>query len=380
MCKLVLNKNSLFEYTSVSNIFIDEYMCKANGEFVKIYLYLLRMVNSKEHNSPLSTEMIADQFSLMESDVYRGLNYWSDEGLINLTYSDEGKLTGIMFNNFVKQTAMSSTILHQDEYLDRAPLAKVSGDSNATAPVSTSFIVPKKVTYSPTQLATFKQDDKISDLLFYVEAIIGRPLNSSDINSIIYMAKDLNMDIDFVEYMISKLIDKGVKTIPRIEKEMVKLASNGIFNKADYKKDEIVKSNIFKAIYKVFGLEDATPAKHDVELVQKWCDEFKYGEEMIIEACNRTMSKIHKGSFEYADSILTNWFNHNAKTMADIGPIDEAHAKKQNERFKAIAKASEEKSSSGKKSSGKTYRRPGKPELESHSYDLDSLEKLKNQS
>ena len=29
--------------TSVSNTFIDEYMSDANGEFVKIYLYLLRL-------------------------------------------------------------------------------------------------------------------------------------------------------------------------------------------------------------------------------------------------------------------------------------------------------------------------------------------------
>lgn len=374
MCKLVLNKNSLFEYTSVSNVFIDEYMTKANGEYVKIYLYLLRMVNNEETASLLSTELIADHFTLMESDVYRSLNYWSDEGLINLTYSDEGKLTGIVFNDFVKQTSMSTTILHQNEYVDQKVLAKASGDADTkvAAPVSTTFIVPKKVTYSPSQIMEFKKDPRIDDLIFYVESIIGRPLNpSSDTNSIIYMAKDLNMDIDFVEYFIDVMIDKGVKSLRKIEQEMVKLASNGIFNKADYKKNELIKSNIFKAINKIFGMDSSTPAKRNVELVQKWCDEFNFGEDIIIEACHRTMAneKVTHGRFNYTDGTLTNWFNAKVKTLEDIKPLDEEH-RKQNERLKTVVGPA----------ASKSKKRANKPEMETHTYDLDSLEKLKTRS
>lgn len=33
-------------YTSVSNDFIDHYMPSANGEFVKLYLYLLRCLSA----------------------------------------------------------------------------------------------------------------------------------------------------------------------------------------------------------------------------------------------------------------------------------------------------------------------------------------------
>ena len=40
MCYLLLDGGSVSSFTSVSNVFIDEYMNKANGEFVKIYLYL----------------------------------------------------------------------------------------------------------------------------------------------------------------------------------------------------------------------------------------------------------------------------------------------------------------------------------------------------
>ena len=42
MANITLHSDSQTSATSVSNIFIDEYMSDANGEFVKIYLYLLR--------------------------------------------------------------------------------------------------------------------------------------------------------------------------------------------------------------------------------------------------------------------------------------------------------------------------------------------------
>ena len=40
MGKLVIDRGNFTDLTSVSNLFIDEYMPNANGEFVKIYLYL----------------------------------------------------------------------------------------------------------------------------------------------------------------------------------------------------------------------------------------------------------------------------------------------------------------------------------------------------
>ena len=45
MADITLRSSNPVSATSVSNTFIDEYMSDANGEFVKIYLYLLRLMN-----------------------------------------------------------------------------------------------------------------------------------------------------------------------------------------------------------------------------------------------------------------------------------------------------------------------------------------------
>ena len=64
MAKIQIHSDSASSATSVSNIFIEEYMSDANGEFVKIYLYLLRLMNAPD--SAFSISSIADIFEHTE--------------------------------------------------------------------------------------------------------------------------------------------------------------------------------------------------------------------------------------------------------------------------------------------------------------------------
>lgn len=54
MANIKLHSDSPVSATSVSNTFIDEYMSDANGEFVKIYLYLLRLMNAPQASFSIS--------------------------------------------------------------------------------------------------------------------------------------------------------------------------------------------------------------------------------------------------------------------------------------------------------------------------------------
>ena len=60
--------------TTVSNVFIDEFMPLANGEFTKIYLYLLRCISNGKTN--ISIDCLADFFNQTEADIMCALRYW----------------------------------------------------------------------------------------------------------------------------------------------------------------------------------------------------------------------------------------------------------------------------------------------------------------
>ena len=64
--------------TPVADAFIDNYMAAANGEYVKVYLYILRHQNQED----LTLEQIADALNHTEADVKRAINYWQKAGVL----------------------------------------------------------------------------------------------------------------------------------------------------------------------------------------------------------------------------------------------------------------------------------------------------------
>ena len=80
--------------TAVPDLFLEQYMPAANGEFVKVYLYLLKLVKDHQQDSTLSS--MADFFSCTENDIVRALKYWEKQGLLSLSYTaGESVPTGI---------------------------------------------------------------------------------------------------------------------------------------------------------------------------------------------------------------------------------------------------------------------------------------------
>ena len=76
MARIALYKDNYADSTVVSNLFIDEYMKDANDAQLKVYFYLLRMLNAEQ---AISVSGIADKFNHTEKDVIRALKYWEKQ-------------------------------------------------------------------------------------------------------------------------------------------------------------------------------------------------------------------------------------------------------------------------------------------------------------
>ena len=74
MTKLTLRNCAQDNVTVLENEFIDQYMVKANGEYVKVYLLVLRHLG--ESSGMLSISEMADVLECTEKDVLRALKYW----------------------------------------------------------------------------------------------------------------------------------------------------------------------------------------------------------------------------------------------------------------------------------------------------------------
>ena len=93
MRRISIVENNSTNTTMVANTFIDNYMASTNGEFVKVYLYLLRHIS--DCGEELTIANIADGLNLTERDVLRAMKYWESQDLLKLEYTQGGELSGL---------------------------------------------------------------------------------------------------------------------------------------------------------------------------------------------------------------------------------------------------------------------------------------------
>ena len=368
MCKLVLDRGSIAEFTSVSNIFMDEYMPRANGEFIKIYLHLLRLVNSNNDIADeLTTERIADKFNMLESDVIRALNYWAEQNLITLSYNSQKEISGITLESILRNRYIVKGITSTETNL----LASASGQSESIpVPESTGHVIPAKRKYTPREILDFADNDTFNDVQLLAQTYLGRPLSSNDINSILYMIDGLCFDADFIEYIMDAFIKDGFNSLSSIEKRAVEYAKKDINSIEEAKADKKFREGISKSIYKIFGQAPTVPVRKEIAYIAKWTDTYGFTDEIIIEACNRTMAHMHSGNlFNYTDGILTRWYTNNVKDMSDIEKLDKLHSEEMSKTFQKNIPFANAKFSKTPKAA------PKKQTFDQRTYDYKDLER-----
>ncbi len=333
MSSLILSTESSEEYTSVSNIFISEYVPGANGEFVKVYLYLLHLMSLRSNN--ISISLLADTFNQTEADIMRALRYWDSLDVISLSFNGPGNgLSNIVLRD-IKHTGQAANTMAD-------PIAAESASVNSTSSYQTETVraakpdikqteviytaEPLKVSYSKEQLNGFLANDNFSMLLFVIEQYMGRPLSTKETNSIVYFYDGLKLSTDLIEYLFEYCVEHNKKSINYIEKVALSWASKNIHTIAEAKEETSNHTDYVYQIMKAFGLSNREPAQHEKAMIAKWADTYCFDTDMIIEACNRTIKAIHQPSFEYADTILANWKNSNVSSLEDVKKADAAYA------------------------------------------------------
>ena len=375
MASIHLYQERLHADTLVPNQFIDQYMPQANGEFVKVYLYLLRCMTSNDADCSIS--QIADTFNHTENDIIRALNYWERERLLELEYNGKQELTGIRLLDMntvaglatatnTKTTEAVTTAPVITDTVTTAPvttdtvttgymassegtvpvkpaLEKVTADSTIfeahtemtasvdTTPTSVNAKERMKKEYSLDEIKKFQQNPDISELFFITETYLKHPLSSTDINTILYWYDTLEFSTDLIEYLVEYCISKGHSSIRYMDKVAIGWKESNITNVMQAKENAAIHSQVYYGVIKALGITGRNLVESEQQFLKKWTDEYHFDLEIIQEACGRTITAIHQPSFEYTDSILSSWFQKNVHTLSDIKTLDEAFEKKKKE-------------------------------------------------
>ena len=82
--KFIIDNDNM-AMTPVENIFINHYMPRARGDYVKVYLFGLKHCFNQSLE-PIDNLALSKLFDLTEGDVIKAWEYWENEGILSLEY------------------------------------------------------------------------------------------------------------------------------------------------------------------------------------------------------------------------------------------------------------------------------------------------------
>lgn len=310
--------------TTVSNIFIDEYMADANDAQLKIYLFLIRMMDA---NLPTSVSDIADKFNYTEKDVIRALRYWEARQLLSLDYDASGNLSAIKVLSLSSTCEMPKTAPRITPVLSFVRPASINTSFSARAvkkPVSDKTV--EKSSYSIDELKKFKNNEEIEQLLMVAEQYVGKQLTHSDMETILFIYDRLGFSSDLIDYLIQHCVERGKKDFRYIEKVALSWHEQGITSVKEAQASSRKYDKIVYTIMKSLG-KTSNPAPKELEYINKWTKEYGFLLDVIQEACDKTVMNTDTHRFAYADGILSKWYQAGVQHKSDIEAADSAFKK-----------------------------------------------------
>lgn len=407
MTAINISSDIATSFTTVSDIFIDQYMPKANGEFVKVYLYLLRATGSGAGIATISE--IADHFSNTEADIIRALNYWASEGILQLQTGADGQIIGVNLCSLsvsgmqAAQSNIQSTVADnaaqnnlQNGVVNNATQNNFQNSvvNNAAQNISTANIrmqdsvveklksqTPDKAAssqkeYTLDEIKEFRKNPDISELFFIIETYLKHTLSSTDTNMVLYWLDELHFSTDLVEYLVEYCITKGHSSLRYMNKVALGWADAGIKTVDQAKDDAAAHSQIYYSVMKALGITGRNLVDSEVSLINKWVGEYGFDIELVKAACSKTISAIQKPSFEYTDSILANWRKKDVHTLKDVEVLDANFAKANKASATGSSQSTNAANGSSKPKSNNSSSKNKFNNFNQRNNDYDKLEKL----
>lgn len=371
MENITLHKENDYSTTAISNRFIDEYMTSANGEFVKIYLYLLRCMNSPD--CCFSISKAADTFNHTEKDIRRALRYWEKMNLLQLEYAPDKSISGIYFLDsepvpdkddsvplkkaFSPHTAAESrkcapfpadlakkdtesahnsiasgqkTGYSADGSLAPAQKTGYSPDDSLAAKQKTGYspddapATAQKPNYSADELKAFQEKEEIQELIFVAESYLKRPLTSTDIQTLLSWYDQLGLSTDLIVYLLEYCIAGGRSSLHYMDKVAANWKKENIKTVEQAKENAQAHSRLHYTVRKALGIQGRNLVPAESSYIERWHKVYGFGAEMIAEACSRTILAIHQPNFEYTERILASWKRQGIQCTEDIKHADAA--------------------------------------------------------
>ena len=222
------------EITCVPNAFIDEYLAEASGEYVRVYLYLLRHLREN-----LKIHSIADALNLTDYDIKRAIFYWEKRGIFKegtakaveeeirseeAARLSEEVLNRKQANNFTKLSFFAEKNQKNLSISEKNSLPTESKLplTEKTLPLAekNSPLAEQNVSYTQRNLLPIEEkkqeinEEEFEGILYVAQYLLPGGVSRSHIQKFEYMVEYLGMSSELIEFLLDYCASID-KTSPR---------------------------------------------------------------------------------------------------------------------------------------------------------------------
>ena len=282
LINMKLEQNELlpiFSNTTLPDIFFTEYLPEANGDYVKIYLYILFL---SKYDKDIKVNDLCKKLGLPLKVIQDGIKYWEDQGVFTK------KNTGYIINNLQEKE------LHQ--------------------------LYKPKVALSAEQIQKSAESQKRAKTIEYINnRYFSGLMPTSWYPDIELWFKKYNFDDEVMIALFEYCFDKSA-----LHKNYVQVVADSwfknqikSFNDLDlyYEKQEKL-NKMANMISKKLGLSRQL-TQYEYAYIEKWFIDFGYSFDVIEIALKRTTSKVNP-SFDYIDKLISDWHERGFKSAEQV--------------------------------------------------------------
>ena len=261
--------------TGVENIFINEHMASAPGDFVKVYLLALMYANLE---LDITNEEIARHLSMEHEDVLKAWTYWEKIGAVRkLRKNPEDK-----FNYDVEFVTLKGQLY---------------GKSSRKSYVSDQN--------KHVQMA----DKEIKDMFSAIEKITGRVISGTELMEVLSWINDFGASPEVVVYGYSYCIQKKKKDIKYIAAVIKAWAEEGlrdVLSVEKYLSENEKKQYLYKRVFQALGFS-RNATEEEKRIMDTWFETMEFSLDRVLSACSKT-SGITNPNINYVNKVLVNWY------------------------------------------------------------------------
>ncbi|HWQ80449.1 MAG TPA: DnaD domain protein [Anaerovoracaceae bacterium] len=278
--KRAVIKDFYLRDTSVENIFINEYMTQAPGDFVKVYLFALMYADFDMH---MANETIAKHLGMEDEDVLKAWTYWEKLGVVKKHYEKPG-----------------DKYRYQVEFLNLKELAYGKKPRGR-----------KPESGVPDRLKELMEDDAIKEMYGSIERATGRLFEGREPAEILSWITDYNATPEMIVYAYSYCVRKknhsNPKYVAAVVKEWANQGLKTVEQIEEYLEETDNRHYLYKRVLRALGfLRNAT--EEEKRIIDTWFDQMGFSIDRVLEACKKTTG-ISNPNINYINSVLKAWNN-----------------------------------------------------------------------